>query len=714
MTVLSLALKGALVLSLAGIAVHLLRRSPAAARHAVWVAAFVALLVLPLFAAYGPTLAIPVLPETVAQQAAPVVAPAARPAPSPPVAPLAPVGVPLLLEPPPAPVSPEPAVAPEPLSSPTVAPAAAPVAPERSGVAAMLSRVRPSHALLRLWAGGALLVLLGWMLPLVAAWHLVRRARPETSDTWLDALEHARLLSAVEGPVRLLRSDRLDVPVAWGWGTPAVVLPADADEWDEDRRRAVLLHELAHLARGDAQTQIVAQTAVALHWFDPLAWWAYGQMLVEREHACDDAVLRGGARPSAYAGHLVEIASGLQRRPAALAGFAPMARHSRLEGRVRSILSDHQRAALTRLRVAGVAVGALALTIPLAACTLTSRTSEAPAPAVAPRPAPSPRPAPTVAATAEAERAMEAAAEALAEAETAWDDIEIDDLNLDDFDIEVDLREARRSLAEARRRHPDADVEWGEIEAELAEVEVEAEEALAEARATLAEMDLEKIEAEIEAALHEAKHDLNRAMQDLRRELSHVERAEAERAAEREHSRLREGRLRESDVERQRAREARQRAREQERRQHEEARRQAEEARRQADRARATARVTSEYRGPSAPPGYSFGFTQRDGNVTVVAGNGAGAWAESLASWRVGLESIAGQAAEAEGERQIATLRLTLSGLETGLNGLERSGRSWAKSATERRLVSEAIGEARAALATATDELEANATCDDG
>ena len=37
-------------------------------------------------------------------------------------------------------------------------------------------------------------------------------------------------------------------------------------------------------------------------WFDPLVWVAAHQMRVEREHACDDYVLRCGAVASTYAG----------------------------------------------------------------------------------------------------------------------------------------------------------------------------------------------------------------------------------------------------------------------------------------------------------------------------------------------------------------------------------------------------------------------------
>ena len=115
-------------------------------------------------------------------------------------------------------------------------------------------------------------------------------------------------------------------------------MPADATEWSQERRRIVLLHELAHVRRGDAATQIVARLALILHWWNPLAWLAWKEFLKERERATDDLVLQAGARASDYASHLLDVARSMRGAAPLAWAHVPMARRSQLEGRLAAIL----------------------------------------------------------------------------------------------------------------------------------------------------------------------------------------------------------------------------------------------------------------------------------------------------------------------------------------------------------------------------------------
>ena len=85
-------------------------------------------------------------------------------------------------------------------------------------------------------------------------------------------------------------------------------MPPSAAAWTVEARQAALVHELTHIKRADRRTQAVAQLACAIYWFNPLVWHAAAGLARERERACDDEVLRFGAKPSAYATLLLDLA----------------------------------------------------------------------------------------------------------------------------------------------------------------------------------------------------------------------------------------------------------------------------------------------------------------------------------------------------------------------------------------------------------------------
>lgn len=152
-----------------------------------------------------------------------------------------------------------------------------------------------------------------------------------------------RVSLGVRRPVRIVAHDRVTSPMTWGMLRPVVLLPMGAMGWDDDRLRVVFTHELAHIARLDVLTRAVAAVARAIHWFNPLVWWAAARMIAEAERACDDCVLRQGARPSDYADHLLALASGPMGRSMAAAAASPMAQRSGFEGRILAILGSGPR-----------------------------------------------------------------------------------------------------------------------------------------------------------------------------------------------------------------------------------------------------------------------------------------------------------------------------------------------------------------------------------
>lgn len=162
-------------------------------------------------------------------------------------------------------------------------------------------------ALVGVWAGGVLLFALR---PLVAVFGL-RRLYRNSEAGHLTAFHRSTLDEQVgltrPWQLRFDKSGAATTAMTWGFAKPVVLLPTDAPEWSEDRYRAVLLHELAHVQRADSLTQILTHCVCALYWFHPGVWLTAGAMRQDSEAAADDTVLRSGVRPSIYAYELMQM-----------------------------------------------------------------------------------------------------------------------------------------------------------------------------------------------------------------------------------------------------------------------------------------------------------------------------------------------------------------------------------------------------------------------
>ena len=196
-----------------------------------------------------------------------------------------------------------------------------------------------------IWFFGAVLGLISVLLGHVRLTRLGRQGFPLQTSDWALLLRQACDTLRLRRPVSLWQSADNLMPLTWGWWRPVVLLPAEAAHWPAQRRRVVLLHELAHVKRWDCLTQTVARIVRALYWINPLVWLATRRMCVERERACDDLVLNGGCKASDYATQLVEIAQTYRHMPQVAA--IAMARSSQIKGRIAAIV-DASRARRSR------------------------------------------------------------------------------------------------------------------------------------------------------------------------------------------------------------------------------------------------------------------------------------------------------------------------------------------------------------------------------
>jgi len=154
---------------------------------------------------------------------------------------------------------------------------------------------------------------------------------------WTAALSRWQARLDVRHPVRLARSGKVAVPIVIGWPRPTIIVPERLGETPRSTViDAVLLHELAHVRRGDYAWNLLSRLVRIIYWPHPLVWLSGREIAAVREQACDDLCVYLMNDAQAYRLTLAELAAGLLRRPGEALGMA-MADRSKLARRLTRI-----------------------------------------------------------------------------------------------------------------------------------------------------------------------------------------------------------------------------------------------------------------------------------------------------------------------------------------------------------------------------------------
>lgn len=147
------------------------------------------------------------------------------------------------------------------------------------------------------------LLALGWLLGAVGlfvlTWIVNRRfalqveKSPVISDPELVQLfERTKAELGIRRGIRLVENGQVQSPAIMGLFHPTLLLPVDVrSKFDAAELRLIFLHELAHLKRGDVFVQALIALLQILHWFNPVLWFAFRRMRIDREPATDALVL---------------------------------------------------------------------------------------------------------------------------------------------------------------------------------------------------------------------------------------------------------------------------------------------------------------------------------------------------------------------------------------------------------------------------------------
>jgi beta-lactamase regulating signal transducer with metallopeptidase domain len=147
-------------------------------------------------------------------------------------------------------------------------------------------------------------------------------------------------------------------PFVAGVRRPVLVLPRSLlESTTPAAREPLVLHELAHVRRGDLVVRLLQNVARLLFYFWPPVWWVCRSIERSTELACDEwALTVSSVDPRAYAASLLEIARG--RRPTFIGSqalaLAPNGRF--LQERFEMILSHESKRSP---RLSGLAIAAV-------------------------------------------------------------------------------------------------------------------------------------------------------------------------------------------------------------------------------------------------------------------------------------------------------------------------------------------------------------------
>lgn len=105
-------------------------------------------------------------------------------------------------------------------------------------------------------------------------------------------------------------TDGVRSPAIMGIFRPRILLPPKlVAELSDAQICFVLRHELAHFQRHDVWTNWLLVILQAIHWFNPIIWWAFHRTRIEAERATDARVMQniGQAQATNYGDTLIRI-----------------------------------------------------------------------------------------------------------------------------------------------------------------------------------------------------------------------------------------------------------------------------------------------------------------------------------------------------------------------------------------------------------------------
>ena len=178
-----------------------------------------------------------------------------------------------------------------------------------------------------------------------------------------DIVADGRLIGR-HGNIKILETAAVGGPLAFGVFEKYIAVPTHFfRDYAPRERELALEHEIAHHESGDLAANFVGLTILSLHWFSPVAWFAWISFRQDQETACDARVLEQSGRDvrAVYGRTIAKSASGHR-----LGLASPLNQKDKIKGRLK-MLGQTEKSTLRRRLGAGLVAAGTVISLPLTA-----------------------------------------------------------------------------------------------------------------------------------------------------------------------------------------------------------------------------------------------------------------------------------------------------------------------------------------------------------
>jgi tetratricopeptide (TPR) repeat protein/beta-lactamase regulating signal transducer with metallopeptidase domain len=227
-----------------------------------------------------------------------------------------------------------------------------------------------------LWMCGSLALIINWHKRVMKVSKMARKAEPLNDKHRFDIFHRIKQKNRMSETIQIASTRDMMEPGVFGIFRPVLFLPEGISKHINDAElEAILIHEFEHIRCKDNLVAFIHMIVQALFWFHPIIWLTGAKLVLERELACDESVLRSVKNPQAYAEGILKVCEIYLESPVVcVSGVIGSNLKKRVEGIMKKQIG-HKLSLVKRLVLS--MAGLLALGIPLALGVINAPNSQA-------------------------------------------------------------------------------------------------------------------------------------------------------------------------------------------------------------------------------------------------------------------------------------------------------------------------------------------------